>query len=120
MANINLWNRTIRPPDIGNEKPDRENSSEVPQDQAGVLLQAHTGERLDSPIVQAVQASLSVGFEKKNVKGIDKNDIGQLQELSATVLSVLSIIQAENEKSNERLVARLQTENERTDRKNDM
>lgn len=45
MANINLWNRTIRP-DIGNEKPDLENSSEVPQDQAEVLLQEPNSERL--------------------------------------------------------------------------
>jgi len=66
----------------------------------------------DSPIVEAVQASLSVGFGK-NVKGTDKNDI-QLQELSANVLIVLNTMQAENEKSNERLVARLQMENVKT------
>lgn len=79
-------------------------------DQAEVLLQEPSGEPLDSPIVQA---SLSVGFGK-NVKGIEKNDIQQLQELFANVLSVLSTMQAQNEKLNERLVARLQMENERT------
>jgi len=42
MANINLWNRTIRPPDISNAKSDLENSREVPQDQAKVLLQETT------------------------------------------------------------------------------
>jgi hypothetical protein len=29
MANMNLYNLTIRPPDIGNAKPDLENSSEA-------------------------------------------------------------------------------------------
>jgi hypothetical protein len=81
----------------------------VNQDQVEVLLQEPSS-GLDSPIVQA---SLSVGFGK-NLKGIDKNDIQRLQELSVYVLSVLSTMQAENEKSKVRLVARLQMENERT------
>jgi hypothetical protein len=63
MANMNLWKRKVRPPDTGNDKPDLENSSETQQGQAEVL-QEPSSKRLDSPVRQAVQASLSVGFGK--------------------------------------------------------
>jgi hypothetical protein len=63
IANMNLWKRKVRPPDTGNDKPDLENSSETPQGQAEVL-QGTSSERLNFPVRQAVQASLSVGFGK--------------------------------------------------------
>lgn len=50
MANVNLWNWTTRPPDVGIAKTDLENSSEVPQDQAQALLQEPSS-GLDSPTV---------------------------------------------------------------------
>jgi hypothetical protein len=63
MTNMNLWKRTVKPPDTGNDKPDLENDGEVPQVQAEVLLQEPSS-GLDSHIGQAIQASLSVGFGK--------------------------------------------------------
>jgi len=67
----------LRP--TGNDKPNLEISNEVPQEQVEVLSKAPSSEWLDSPIVKAVQASLSAGLGE-NVKCLDKNDTRQLEE----------------------------------------
>ena len=70
-------------------------SAKYSWNKAEVLLQEPSSERLGSPIVEAVESALSVELGKK-VKGIDKNDTAQLQELLANVLCVLSTMQTEN------------------------
>lgn len=57
MANMNLRNRKISPPVIGNDKTDLENLSEILQDQEKILLQEPSCERLDSPVVHYKQYS---------------------------------------------------------------
>ena len=94
---MNRQNWKIRP-NIGNNKQNLEIINKVPQERAEVLSHKPSSEWLDSPIVQAVQASLSVGLGE-NVKCVDTNDTRQLQELLAHILSVLSTLQAEKKKS---------------------
>ena len=52
-------------------------------------------------------------YIKEKCTGYRQNDTGPVQELLANVLRVLSAMQTENEKSNEKLVARLRMEKER-------
>ena len=52
-------------------------------------------------------------YIREKCKGYRQNNTGQIQEQLANALRVLGTMQTENEKSNERLVARLQMEKER-------
>jgi hypothetical protein len=108
MASMSLQNRKIGPSEGGNVESDVENSSDVPQEQLEVSLQEPGSEQSDSPVaqtVQAVYASVSARVEK-DVECTDKRS-GQIEELLTNVLNAFSSIQAETEKSIERLVKNL-------------
>jgi hypothetical protein len=111
---MSLRNRKLGPREGGNVESDVENSSEVPQDQLEVSLQEPGIEQSDFPVaqtVQAVYASVSAAVEK-DVECTDKRS-GKIEELLTNVLNAFSSIQAETEKSNERLAKKLQMENEK-------